>query len=61
MDAFRWRLGGRIVRRTADSIVLDITLLEDSGTNRKAAIVGGQHEIPAEKVIEIRSTRSSQT
>ncbi len=57
MDAFRWRLGGRIVRRTGDAVVLDVRVVEDAGGTRTMAVVGGQYEIGAEKVIEIRSRR----
>lgn len=57
MDAFRWRLGGRIVRRTGDAVVLDVRVVEDAGGTRTMAVVGGQYEIAAEKVIEIRSRR----
>ncbi len=57
MDAFRWRLGGRIVRQTGGAVVLDVRAVEDAGGNRTTARVGGWHEIPAEKVIEIRLRR----
>lgn len=57
MDAFRWRLGGRIVRRMGDAVVLDVRVVEDAGGTRTMAVVGGQYEIAAEKVIEIRSRR----
>jgi len=37
--------------------VLDVRVVEDAGGTRTMAVVGGQYEIGAEKVIEIRSRR----